>query len=60
MTMKDKDRRKAFWISFLFIVLSPLMVHFGLESESVKASAYALTTLGIANYFSSPKRHRYE
>ena len=55
MSIKDKDRRLAFWISFTFIALSPLMVLVGLDDESVKASAYALTTLGIANYFSSPK-----
>ena len=54
MTLKDKDRRKAFWISLWYIVLSPLMVHFGLDAESVKASAYALTGLGVANYFSAP------
>ena len=54
MTLKDRDRRKAFWISFIFILFSPIMVHFGLDSESVKASAYALTTLGVANYFSAP------
>ena len=54
MTLKDKDRRKAFWISFTFIILSPIMVHYGLDKESVKASAYALTTLGVANYFSNP------
>ena len=55
MSIKDKDRRLAFWISFTFISLSPLMVLIGLDGESVKASAYALTTLGIANYFSTPK-----
>ena len=55
MSIKDKDRRLAFWISFAFISLSPLIVLVGLDDESVKASAYALTTLGIANYFSSPK-----
>ena len=55
MTLKDKDRRKAFWISFLFIILSPIMVHFGLDIEVIKASAYSLTTLGVANYFSNPK-----
>ena len=54
MTIKDQDRRKAFWISFSFIALAPVMVKLGLDAESVKASAYALTTLGIANYFSSP------
>jgi len=54
MTLKDKDRRRAFWISFTFIILSPIMVHLGLDIESVKASSYALTTLGVANYFSKP------
>ena len=55
MSIKDKDRRLAFWISFTFVITSPIMIYFGLDNESVKASAYALTTLGIANYFSSPK-----
>ena len=55
MTIKDRDRRRAFWIGVVFIILSPLMVYLGLDAESVKASAYSLTTLGIANYFSNPK-----
>ena len=55
MSIKDKDRRLAFWISFTFVITSPIMIYFGLDNESVKASAYALTTLGIANYFSTPK-----
>lgn len=54
MTIKEKDRRKAFWISFAYVIVSPLMVHYGLDGETVKASAYSLTTLGIANYFSKP------
>ena len=55
MSIKDKDRRKAFWISFIYIVLSPLMVHFGLDIEAVKFSTLSLTGLGVANYFSAPK-----
>ena len=55
MTTKDKDRRFAFWISLIYICLSPIMVLVGADVEVVKSSAYALTTLGIANYFSSPK-----
>lgn len=54
MTIKDRDRRKAFWVSFVFVATAPIMVKLGLDEESVKASAYALTTLGVANYFSSP------
>lgn len=56
MTIKDKDRRNAFWISFWYIVLSPLMVYFGLDIEAVKASTFALTGLGVANYFSKPTK----
>lgn len=57
MTIKDKDRRLAFWISFVFVVMSPFIVKYlEVELESVKASAYALTTLGIANYFSKPSK----
>jgi len=55
MNVKDADRRKAFWICFTYIIFSPLMVEYGLDAESVKASSYSLTTLGIANYFSAPK-----
>ena len=55
MTIKDKDRRLAFWISFWYIVLSPLMVYFGLDIDAVKFSVLSLTGLGIANYFSHPK-----
>ena len=58
MSVKDKDRRLAFWFSFVFIVVSPAMVYFGLDKESIKASAYALTTLGIANYFSTPSSNK--
>ena len=54
MTIKDKDRRLAFWVSVCYIVASPLMVMLGMDAESVKASSYALTTLGVANYFSKP------
>ncbi len=54
MSIKDKDRRKAFWISFTYVVLSPLLVYMGADAETVKTSAYALTSLGIANYLSSP------
>lgn len=53
--IKDSDRRKAFWISLLYVVTSPIQVYFGLDAEIVKSSSYALTTLGVANYFSSPK-----
>lgn len=55
MTIKDKDRRKAFWISFVYVILSPLMVHFGLDLEAMKMSVLSVTSLGVANYFSKPK-----
>ena len=54
MTVKDKDRRTAYWVSFIYICISPLMVKLGADIEIVKSSSYALTTLGIANYFSKP------
>ena len=55
MSVKDQDRRLAFWISFVFIASAPYqVVFFGMDAEAVKASAYALTTLGVANYFSKP------
>ncbi len=54
MLRKDKDRRVAFWVSFIFIVFSPGLVYVGLEIEIVKSSAFALTGLGVANYFSTP------
>lgn len=54
MTIKELDRRKAFWISFAYIVLSPIFVHYGMNIEIVKSSTIALTGLGIANYFSKP------
>ncbi len=53
---KSKDRRLAFWISFIYILTAPIMVKYGLEGEVVKSSAYALTGLGVANYFSTPKQ----
>jgi len=56
MDTKNKDRRLAFWISFIFIVVSPALVMLGADAEAVKGSAYALTTLGIANYFSVPTK----
>ena len=55
MTTKDQDRRKAFWASFIYVCISPVLVYVGLDAEVVKTSAVALTSLGIANYFSSPK-----
>jgi hypothetical protein len=55
MTIKDSDRRKAFWISFVYILSAPIQVKLGLDAEAVKASAYAVTTLGIANYFTKPQ-----
>lgn len=54
MSMKDKDRRLLFWIAVVYILTAPIQVKLGLDAESVKASAYALTGLGVANYFSSP------
>ena len=54
MTIKDKDRRKAFWISFIYIVSAPLMVMLGGDIETIKHSVLALTGLGVANYFSKP------
>ena len=55
MTVKDQDRRTAFWISFIYILSAPIQVKLGLDAEAVKASVYAATTLGVANYFSEPK-----
>jgi len=54
-TTKDKDRRKAFWVSFIYILTAPIQVHFGMEADIVKNSCLALASLGIANYFSKPK-----
>ena len=54
MTIKDRDRRKAFWISFIYIVSAPLMVMLGGDIETIKHSVLALTGLGVANYFSKP------
>lgn len=54
MTIKDSDRRRAFWISFVYICVAPILVKVGFDTEMVKTSAMALTTLGIANYFSKP------
>ena len=54
MTIKDQDRRKAFWVSFIYIISAPILVYLGMDVESVKASSYALTTLGVANYFTKP------
>jgi hypothetical protein len=55
MTIKDKDRRKAFWLIVIYVVSAPVQVKLGLDAESVKASAYALTGLGLGNYFSKPQ-----
>ncbi len=54
MTYKDADRRKAFWVSFTYIIISPIMVHYGLNQTAVESSVMALTGLGVANYFSKP------
>ena len=54
MSIKDADRRKAFWLSFVYVMTSPIQVHLGMDIEAVKASSYALTTLGVANYFTKP------
>ena len=54
MSIKDADRRKAFWISFIYVMTAPLQILYGMDAEAVKASSYALTTLGVANYFTKP------
>jgi hypothetical protein len=55
MMRKERDRRVAFWLSFGFVFFSPGLVLVGLDIEIVKSSAFALTGLGVANYFSAPK-----
>jgi len=55
MTIKDQDRRKAFWISFIYILTAPLQVKYGMDVDTVKNSCLAVASLGIANYFSKPQ-----
>lgn len=54
MTVKELDRRRAFWVSFLYIVLAPLMVYLGANIEAIQMSVMALTGLGVANYATKP------
>jgi len=54
VTIKDKDRRRAFWISFVYILTAPIQVHYGMDVDTVKNSCLAVASLGIANYFSKP------
>jgi len=56
LDIKNSDRRLLFWLTVIYILTAPIQVKLGLDAEAVKASAYALTGLGVANYFSSPTK----
>ena len=56
MSLKDRDRRKMFWGSVAYIVMSPAAVYIGADIEMMKYSVMTLGGIGVANYFSSPTK----